>query len=303
MAPLLLALSLIRPLDTLAPTQPGRPSFVSAASGIILKGDHYYLVADDEIHLGRFKLNSPQAGEFIPLFKGEKLPLDLKKRKKQKPDLESLCFVNGGTQILALPSGSKTNRVRGALLNLDTLQSRVVDFTELYEKLLETYPALNIEGAVVTRDSLKLFQRGNGSSAQNALISLSLAGVEEDLKRQRPIKKENILSYKPYSLGKLNNVRLGFSDATIGPDGDIYFLAVAEAEESTVKDGPFRGAVLGKIAADGNLTQIGVLDAREKPEGLVFLGSGRDFYIVTDADNIEVPAKLYQGQLPLLKRR
>ena len=49
-----LSLQRLRELDLEAPSEPGRPAFVSAASGLVCVGNYLYVVADDELSLGVF---------------------------------------------------------------------------------------------------------------------------------------------------------------------------------------------------------------------------------------------------------
>src|SRR6187551_3579650 len=48
---------LIRSLDLAQSIEPGRPAWLSAASGLVRTGDEFCVVADDELHLGRFRLD------------------------------------------------------------------------------------------------------------------------------------------------------------------------------------------------------------------------------------------------------
>lgn len=113
----------IRRLDLAEPVQAGRPSFLTAASGLVHAGNWLYVVADDENHLGIFKADSPAPGTLLRVFDGD-LPLEKKSRKKHKPDWEALVRiahpVHAPTGALMLvPSGSKAHRNRGALIALD----------------------------------------------------------------------------------------------------------------------------------------------------------------------------------------
>ena len=73
-----------------APSQPGRPAHVSAASGLVRAGDHLYVIADDENHLAVFPATGTAPGRFVTIF-ASSLPLDAGKRKRVKPDFESLA--------------------------------------------------------------------------------------------------------------------------------------------------------------------------------------------------------------------
>ena len=71
----------LRELDLSSSTQPGRPSFLTAASGLAVIGEHLYVVADDELSLGVFPRKGNAAGDLIRLLPGE-LPRKPKARKR-----------------------------------------------------------------------------------------------------------------------------------------------------------------------------------------------------------------------------
>jgi hypothetical protein len=57
-----LRLRKLRDLDLAEPPEAGRPAFLSAASGLVKCGGGFYVVADDELHLGRFTAGASQPG-------------------------------------------------------------------------------------------------------------------------------------------------------------------------------------------------------------------------------------------------
>src|SRR5687768_10956382 len=87
---------------------------ISAASGLVRRGDELLVVADDELCLLRVGLDGRERGR-VRLFEGE-LPREPRARKRAKPDLEALVDLGDG-RVLALGSGSKDNRMRGALVD------------------------------------------------------------------------------------------------------------------------------------------------------------------------------------------
>ena len=114
----MITLTKVRQLDLSAAT-PGRPLYLSAASGLVCLRSFNYVVADDELHLGVFRANSNEPGHLVRLFEGE-LPAGNADRKKQKADFEALALLptfgnypDGA--LLALGSGSRPNRRLGAL--------------------------------------------------------------------------------------------------------------------------------------------------------------------------------------------
>ncbi len=275
-------------------------SAITAASGLVRYKDAYYIVADDELHLAKFPSDSSASGVLIRVFDG-KLTADRKLRKKQKPDLEALCFlpasIAGQDSLLLIPSGSKKARVRGALVSLvesDTNRVDEVSFSDLYMVLEKTFPDLNIEGAVIVEKTLWLFQRGNADPNQNAVICLDLDRLTLQIAARR-LTADLITKIYHVPLAMSQGVNYGFTDATTD-NHHVWFLACAEATDNTYDDGEFRGAILGKMDFTGKVLSTYPLDSPVKPEGLAIY---KDlFFTVTDADDSSVPSQLLRGTLP-----
>ena len=131
---------------------------LSAASGLVKLGNRLFVVSDDEHHLAMFDLSNREPGRLISIFDGE-LPLRHKARKAAKPDCEALLMLpafgdypNGA--LMAMGSGSRPSRHRGALLALDAAGDiqgtvRTLDLTSLLAPLHDHFSDLNIEGAFV----------------------------------------------------------------------------------------------------------------------------------------------------------
>src|SRR5687768_10258535 len=87
-----IALRRLRTLDLAEPTAPGRPAHLAAASGLVLSGGAFHVVADDELHLGVFGADGSQPGKLVRAFPGE-LPEKRKARKREKPDGEAVVTL------------------------------------------------------------------------------------------------------------------------------------------------------------------------------------------------------------------
>ena len=253
--------------------------FMSAASGLALVKNHFFVIADDELFALKLDKNLLQT-QTITLFPGA-LSEELKLRKKTKPDLESIVELPSG-QLLCVPSGSEVHRVWGALIKGDL--AVVLSFETLYAKLREIFSELNIEGAVVVEQSLRLFQRGNGEKHENATVDVNLNDFLQGI--------ISISKVQRYDLGQMHGAALSFTDATLYEDR-IYFLAAAEACESTYLDGEFKGAVLGMMDLSGKILKRDSLDVRSKPEGICI--EADYFYLVTDDDDRSKPSSLLRG--------
>jgi hypothetical protein len=62
----------------------GQPSHVSAASGIVVLGEHFYVVADDEAAIGRWPLHGDEPGRLITVF-DDALPEDPRLARPPSP--------------------------------------------------------------------------------------------------------------------------------------------------------------------------------------------------------------------------
>lgn len=297
-----LELSQIRTLDLSAPSQPGRPSFIAAASGLVVIQNHFFVIADDELAVGCFRLNENTPGSLFPVFPGS-LPLEKRERKKLKPDLEALCFIPLPEQsgaLLAIPSGSKPNRTQGAWIPCSQAKlssAQLFDLSPLYRAL--PFQDLNIEGAVVQDAKLLLFQRGNSKSQENAIVILDLNRFLKDIQFKQTASSDSILEIKKFNLGQQNGLSLSFTDATLFEENQVLYLASTEDTDNPYEDGEFQGASLGLLDANLNMNWQKTLNISFKPEGLAF-GSEKNpgsLYIVTDSDDATVPALLYETQL------
>lgn len=258
--------------------------FISAASGLAMREGYFFMVADDENFAAIIDKSDLSRVKLIRLFP-EELPRKKAPRKLAKPDLESLTPLLSG-DILCVPSGSELNRSRGVIIRGDD-SIQTVSFGTLFDEIRKTFPELNIEGAAVIGEHLRLFQRGNGKRNQNGIIDVNLRDFLDG--------EVNIVSVKHLDLGMLNGANLSFTDATVF-DNLIYFLAVAEASESTFLDGDIKGSGLGAMNFQGEILGFKQLDLKSKPEGLCV--DSESFYIVTDDDDRTKPSLMYKGSRP-----
>lgn len=298
---------LIAPL-MLASVPEAMARHLSAASGMVVAGDFLYVIADDELHLGVFDARAQGEGRLVRIFPGE-LPDDPVLRKAAKPDLEALVRLppfeacpHGA--LLALPSGSRSNRRTGVVLALDA-DSRLtgaflpLDLGPCYLPLEIAFPALNIEGAVVLGAELILLQRASRRHPESALIYLPLTEVLHAISSTNIAASESA-RMRIVDLGTIEGVPLGFTDGAALPDGRIVFSAVAENAQDTYLDGPCIGAAIGIIGTDGQVETLHRLEPTRKVEGVHATIDGDLIYLlmVTDADDADVPGKLLSAEIP-----
>lgn len=294
-----LKLEKLRDLTLAKPLSEGRGAYVTAASGIVKSGDTFYVVADDELHLFSFTLQDTHLTPHA-LLEGE-LPADAKKRKDEKPDFESLVLMgatdwppHGG--LLAWPSASSVNRMKAAVLPFEKdgkLASTAVsvNILPLAYRLQPETKELNMEGVLLRDGKVFLFQRGNSKKGKNGLAEMSLASWQKGMKSAD---WEGKLKFESVKLGTLSGVDLTMTDAVWSKYG-LLALASAEDTESAFADGTVYGSVLVRLV--GNKAEIlAKFDPVAKLEGLAVEenGDGVDLYLVEDADNPEIPSRLYK---------
>ncbi len=287
--------------------QRGQPH-LSAASGLVclsaLGRAHCYVVADDEHHLGHFRVDGDAPVELIRLLPGD-LPEDKKQRKKRKPDLESLVALPampGYPQgaLLALGSGSKDARYTGLLMPLNehglldssNLNAAKIDLTALYAPLHAEFDDLNIEGCFIQGHDAYLIQRGNKGSSRSASIRFDLQALQVWLLNAlRPPTPQQII---PIDLGSVEGIPLTPTDGIALPDGRWLLSAAAENTESSYLDGPCAGSALALFDAQGDLLALHALEGSPKVEGISVWTDGHTqrLLMVTDADDPQLASQL-----------
>jgi hypothetical protein len=105
-----LELRALRGLDLADPPEEGLPSHVSSASGVVRRGDFVYVIGDDLLFLGVFRLSQPAPGTLRRV-----LPGPARADAEDKPDLEVLTLLppfagHPFGALLGLGSGSAPRR-------------------------------------------------------------------------------------------------------------------------------------------------------------------------------------------------
>lgn len=270
---------------------------LAAGSGLIRTGNLLWIAADDLHHLIQVPMDGSYCGQGYRIFPGD-LPEKKKERKKIKPDTEALIEISseGEKKLVAFPSGSKSNRTRGALVSLDhnnqLLTSAGVDFSPLIQILDPEIPDLNIEGGAVWNEKLVLLQRGNGKAGFNAVIELELSGFLAGIDGHWNLNRI-LQSIRQVDLPDFNGVPLTFTDCETVNES-LYFSAAAEGGNDTYLDGQVMGSAIGCLDKNLNPKILGTIE-HQKIEGLAFFSAREDkleFLLVTDADDPEIPSQL-----------
>jgi hypothetical protein len=300
-----LPLRKLRDLDVEEPSDPGRPAHLSAASGVVRRGEFVYVIGDDELHLGVFRLTSSERGRLRRVLGGD-LPGDDGERSNRKPDLEALTLLppfesHPYGALLGLGSGSAPGRDRGFVCALAADGSIAGEPHELalgplYRLLREQVADLNVEGAATMGSRLWLLHRGTSQEGSNLAVELSLEQLMRSLRDDLCLDAEELENVRHYDLGDIDGVKLTFSDATPIADQLLVFTASAEAD-----DGHICGSVVGTLALDGSVQRLRTIDRRWKVEGVhAAIDAGvLDFTFVCDQDDPSAPAPLLSATMPL----
>jgi hypothetical protein len=300
-----LELRVLRELDLSEASGPGRDPHISAASGVVRRGDFVYVIGDDELGLGVFRISSGEPGELRQALSGE-LPTADAERAKEKPDLEGLTALPpfegaayGG--LFGLGSGSAPDRDRGFFWPLapgGELEGEPweISLHPLYELLRRDIEDLNVEGAAVMGERLWLLHRANAGKGPNVIAELELESVMASLRGDRTIDPDELAALRGYELGDLDGVPLCFSDASPLADQVLVFTASAEDE-----DGKISGSVVGTIAIDGKVQRLRTIDRRWKVEGVyASIDTGvMDMLFVCDQDDPASASPLLSASMPL----
>jgi hypothetical protein len=301
--------TLLRTLQVEPAAHPRGQPHLSAASGLVQVQGRCYVVADDEHHLGYFKLQDNNPVKLKRLFNTD-LPVDPVKRKAAKPDLEVLALLPATLRypygaLLALGSGSKQQRHGGLVMALnaagklgkgDDLVSQRLDLTDFYAPLHRKFADLNIEGCFVSGDVLHLLQRGNKSENSSACITWHLPQVQAWMldPEDTPAPAHSHITF--IDLGQIEGVPFTPTDGCVLPNGNWLLSAAAENTANSYLDGPCTGSALAVVSPRGQLLQLHHLKGAPKVEGISVVAQTNakqvTVLMVTDADHPDVPSQL-----------
>ncbi len=299
----LLRVETLAPLALEKPLESGRPSHVSAASGIVERNGRYYINSDDENALFSWKIGDKTVTPFI-LEKGD-LGAANEIRKKLKPDYESLLLLDEKQwppfgALVVWPSASTEKRVEVSVANfnengnLDKIQK--VNIAGLAKTLSSQVKKLNLEGLTLHNGKAYLFNRGNGSDSGLKSGYFEITD-QEFLKGLKGEGWPSKVVFQKVKIGKLKGVKLTLADGLWTKFGFLG-LAPAEDSESAVADGKVTGTVLVRI--DGKRGQVlGQFDLNKKFEGFLTkeVGDGLEIMLVDDADDPNIPSHIYRAHL------
>lgn len=292
-----------------------RPPHVRAASGLSAFREYLAVIQDDANWLAL--IDADQQVTAVPLPPspaGDRVFSKKRGNQADKYDLEACVTVSSGDkeELVGFSSGSSGERrwvLRVREGSGGEYKAEFMPAKAFYAAMEDTREfsgaGLNIEGALsLDQDCIRLFQRGNaepgeGRDAIDATGDFSWQELCEHLSAPEKQPPPAIGNIRTYDLGKLNGVRLTFSDAEHLGKGRVLYSASAEDSES----GEIRGSVLGIIEADGSARWTHLFDQdgsafNGKIEGLTV--DSKDpgkVYFVIDDDDEETPSRIFHARI------
>ncbi|MGB7905418.1 MAG: hypothetical protein WCF43_12035 [Steroidobacteraceae bacterium] len=284
------------------------PAHVRAASSIRRQGNRLVILQDD---VSALAVLDPSTGSTYPILlpagpEGARVFDDVRGNKKLKLDLEA-CIVLPDGRLVAFGSGSSPQREKIVTVAPGKgAMAQQWSGEDLYAGLRVYSGArgarLNIEGAIVQGEWLRLLQRGNGKRGfepWNAILDVALdkfLGWLDGRHSFPPVRR-----IFEVHLGDVAGVPFGFTDAAVTDDGRVAFVACAEDTEDALIDGPVMGCRFGWLGADDQaVVMTPVVESDGKPthlklEGIeVRTGGGAVFDVVADMDRGDVPAQIVE---------
>jgi hypothetical protein len=283
------------------------PSHVRAASAVRRVGTRLMVVQDDVNALATVDASGDVTPLLLPAGHDGRRTFDSHRgNKRYKWDLEACVALPDG-RLIAFGSGSSPERERLVIVAPDSVV-RVHEGSQGYDVLRRITDAmeveLNLEGAVIHADRLRLFQRGNcsapGGSTGNAVVDWRLSDFLEWIDRSGPPPRP--VDVVRVDLGGVDGIPFGFTDATVTAQGRVAFLACAEQSVDVRSDGPVLGCRFGWFD-DAAVSVEPVVDSDGRPTPLKLEGidarrdSGLVFDVVADMDSPRTPALVCELQL------
>lgn len=295
-----------------------RPAHVRAGSSLAWVPGGIALVQDDASFIAVVEPGGRHA-HAIPLPTGPggaRQFDDTRGNKADKLDLEACVAVPhaGDTLLLALGSGSTSRRERVALVTGwrdERPRVTVAHVPALYAALREARAfagsELNVEGAVLVGERLRLFGRGNGAACGdarpvNATCDLAWPALLAHLLDPAHAPPPRPSDIRRYTLGTLAGVALGFTDAARWR-GHVLYSATAEDSPDAVRDGRVTGSAIGVLDAAGQARWAPLTDGSGTPftgkvEGLLAAdGDAARLLVVVDADDPGAASELCEVEL------
>ncbi|MEO5775977.1 MAG: hypothetical protein ABIQ27_03675 [Flavobacterium sp.] len=255
---------------------------IGSASGLLYHNNLLYIISDDSNYLYEYNIEAEKLNK-IALTDNAQENI----AKKDKPDFEAITYDKD--KIVLLGSGSTKKRNLSFLYDCETDTVIQNDITDLYKKIKHqlnfTDDELNIEGFIINKRNVFLFQRGNGTENKNGIITVFNSRMQSEI------------GFTIFDLPKIKNVPATFTDAIL-VDDTVYFLAAAEDSASTYLDGEVMGSIIGAIDLKTmKLTSSVQISDKHKFEGLTLYNKTAtqiEFLLCEDTDSEIQESNIYK---------
>lgn len=258
---------------------------LGSASGLVYHNNTIVAVGDNSSYLYEYTISTEKLERYPLQENAQENTL-----KKIKKDFESITQFED--IIYVFGSGSTENR--NTMVQVDAKTKKVMatqDLSMLYASMQsfgEINPEdFNLEGAIYNGENWFLFNRSNGKKSKNAIFTISGKNLTDEF---------SILHNK-FKLPKIKGVETSFTDAILVGD-QIYFLATAEATESTYDDGEVLGSIIGQIdVAKMKLKSHKIISKTNKLEGITLVEETPEtisFLLCEDNDTEVLESNIYK---------
>jgi hypothetical protein len=258
---------------------------LGSASGLVYHNNTIVAVGDNSSYLYEYTISNEKLERYPLQENAQENTL-----KKIKKDFEAITQFED--TIYVFGSGSTENR--NTMVQVDAKTKKVIatqDLSMLYASMQsfgEINPEdFNLEGAIYNGENWFLFNRSNGKKSKNAIFTISGKNLTDEF---------SILHNK-FKLPKIKGVETSFTDAIL-VDDQIYFLATAEATESTYHDGEVLGSIIGQIdVAKMKLKSHKIISKTNKLEGITLVEETPEtisFLLCEDNDTEVLESNIYK---------
>lgn len=260
---------------------------VGAVSGILYDDSKLYLIDDTYPNLLVYDFDTKKTTEVILVEELQNIAIS----KKLKADFESITQTKN--EIFVFGSGSAKNRNDLFVIRKKDLQVERFSIEKLYQNLAENHQIpleeFNIEGSIIDKNSVYLFQRGNGKSKLNGVFVFPKDYLFQE---ENP---QNTTEFHAVNLPENKGFQYGFSDAVLH-NHQIYFTATAEGALSTYHDGEVLGSIIGLMDMKSfEVHRTEMISSDLKVEGLTVKSENKnqiEFYLAYDNDSGEKKSEI-----------
>ena len=263
---------------------------LGSASGLIYQNNNLILIGDNSGFLYNYNIATKKLSTHALI---ENAMPNIE--KKRKPDFEAVTKYENSIYVF----GSGSTKNRNVMVEVDATSKNVIkkhDLSSFYKQLQQFGTIkpddFNIEGALFSGKNWYIANRGNGKKTKNTIFTSVGKKFDDNLE---------IVAHK-FKLPKINDVKTSFTDLIL-INNKIYFLAAAEATDSTFFDGEIMGTIIGSIdIATMTIDFTKQISTNQKFEGItLFKKSGNEisFLLCEDNDSPILESNIYKLKLIL----